>query len=70
MTRLRSLDELFSRKSRQVKALELDVDSLSDEEKLDLMTKEPALVRRPIIEVDGELVVGFDAVRLAQLFDR
>ena len=36
------MDRLFSRKSRAVKKLGLDVDALSDAEKLDLMTQEPA----------------------------
>ncbi len=65
---LRPLDEVFSWKSRRLKALELDAEGLSDEEKLDWMTKEPALVRRPMIDVGEELVVGFNAKRLAEIY--
>ena len=55
------MDQLFSRKSRAVKKLGLDVDSLSDAEKLDLMTQEPALLKRPIVVGGAKPVLGFNA---------
>ena len=68
LLKLRPLDDVFSWKSRRLKALELNAEGLSDDEKLDWMTKEPALVRRPLMDVGGELVVGFDTKRLAELY--
>ena len=68
LLKLVPMDQLFSKKSRQVKLLGLNVDTLTDDEKLDLMAREPAMMRRPIIIAGGEMVVGFDAKRLAQLF--
>ena len=62
------MEHLFSRKSTRLKALNLSVDDLSDTEKLEWMTKEPALLRRPIVVVDDQLVVGFDTGKLDQLF--
>lgn len=67
LLKLIPMDQLFSRKSRRVKALGLDVDALNDVEKLDLMTREPALLRRPIVIAGGSSVVGFDTEKLAGL---
>ena len=52
------MEQLFSRKSRAVKKLGLDVDALSDAEKLDLMTQEPALLKRPIVVGGSDASVG------------
>ena len=68
LLKLQSMEHLFSRKSTRLKALNLSVDELSDTEKLEWMTKEPALLRRPIVVVDDQLVVGFDTGKLEQLF--
>ena len=67
LLKLMPMNQLFSRKSRRVKALGLDVDALTDAEKLDLMTREPALLRRPIVISGGSSVVGFDAEKLEGL---
>ena len=58
------MDKLFSRKSRAVKKLGLDVDALSDAEKLDLMTQEPALLKRPIVVGGSTPVLGYDMAAL------
>ena len=58
------MDQLFSRKSRAVKKLGLDVDALSDDEKLDLMTQEPALLKRPIVVGGSAPVLGYNVEAL------
>ncbi len=58
------MDKLFSRKSRAVKKLGLDVDALSDAEKLDLMSQEPALLKRPIVVGGSTPVLGYDVAAL------
>ena len=40
---------------------------LSDEEALELIRREPSIIRRPIFEIDGEVVVGVDQQRLDRL---
>ena len=70
LLKLIPMDQLFSRKSRRVKALGLDVDALNDVEKLDLMTREPALLRRPIVIAGRSSVEGFDTEKLAGLRSR
>ena len=43
-----------------MKKLGLDVDALSDDEKLDLMTQEPALLKRPIVVGGSTPVLGYN----------
>ena len=50
--------EIFSWRSPSVKKLELDRDALSDDDLVRLMVEEPRLVRRPLLEVGGRLVVA------------
>jgi arsenate reductase-like glutaredoxin family protein len=50
--------EIFSWRSPSVKKMNLNRDELSDEDLIRLMVEEPRLVRRPLVEVDGRLVVG------------
>ena len=54
----RSPAEVFSAKSPSVKALGLEGKALSQEEMLDLMLKEPRLLRRPLVQVGDRLIIG------------
>jgi arsenate reductase len=65
----RSATELFSWKSRRAKALGLQPGQASEDELIQLMLSEPFLIRRPLIVIDGELVIGFDQKRLKQVLD-
>ena len=58
---------LFSERSPSVKKLGIDPAALSDDEKLDWMVKEPRLIRRPFIIVDGTLVVQPKVADLGRL---
>ena len=53
-----SATAMFSVKSPTVKKLGLDVDALSDDEKVQLMVGEPRLIRRPIVVLDGVTYPG------------
>ena len=37
---------------------------LSDDEAIALMQREPNIIRRPIFEIDGEILVGFNQPEL------
>ncbi len=50
--------DIFSWRSPSVKKLGLDRDALSDDDLVRLMVEEPRLVRRPLLDVGGRLVVG------------
>jgi arsenate reductase-like glutaredoxin family protein len=47
---------LYSKRGRQNKVLGIDPETLTDDELIALMAKEPALIRRPSLVVDGELI--------------
>src|SRR5438105_915516 len=47
---------LYSTRGRQNKVLGIDPEKLTDDERIALMAKEPALIRRPTLIIDGELI--------------
>lgn len=63
----RSPQDLLSRKSTRFKELGLEGKELGDEELLELLAREPGLLRRPLVTAGGELVVGLDKDKLAKL---
>ncbi len=62
----RPVSDLFSWKSPSVKALGLGGQQLTDDQMLELMAKEPRLMRRPVVLVDGQLIIGGDVEKLRQ----
>jgi Spx/MgsR family transcriptional regulator len=54
------LRALLSTRTAQYKALGLDRRQVSDAELVELMAKEPRLLRRPILVADDSVVVGYD----------
>ena len=54
----RSPSELFAWRSPSFKALGVAMEALTDEELIPLMLQEPRLIRRPLIQVGEELIVG------------
>jgi arsenate reductase-like glutaredoxin family protein len=63
------LSDVFSWNSPRFKALGLSTDGLNDEALLQLMLKEPRLIRRPLVKV-GErlLIIGGSQQALDQAF--
>ena len=62
----RSASEIFSWRSPSFKAMGLDTGGLGDNDLVRLMLQEPRLIRRPMIKLAGELIVGFDKKALDQ----
>ena len=58
LLRGRLASEMFNPRSPSVKATSLEPDKLSNEELIDLMLKEPRLVRRPVVRIGGEVYSG------------
>ncbi len=50
----------FNRSAPRVRDGEIDCESLTESEALFLMLADPLLIRRPLMEVDGEHRVGFE----------
>ncbi|MDR7435789.1 MAG: ArsC/Spx/MgsR family protein [Armatimonadota bacterium] len=59
--------EVLSYRSPRSKELGSAGRPLTDEEILSAILKEPSLLRRPIIHLAGEVIVGFDRERLEQI---
>jgi arsenate reductase-like glutaredoxin family protein len=52
------LSELLARHSPTLKRMGLAGQELSEAEMLRLMLQEPRLMRRPVVKIDGQLLVG------------
>jgi arsenate reductase-like glutaredoxin family protein len=57
--------EMFNFRSPSFKGLGLDREKLGNEKLVELMLKEPRLVRRPVVRIGNEVLFGADAKRLA-----
>ncbi len=58
------LEKLFNARSTTYRTLKLKEQNLSDTDKISLMAKENLLIKRPVIEFDGKVMVGFDKKEL------
>ncbi len=63
-----SLDLLLNTKGTKYKTLKLKELNLTDAQKVEWLTKENLLIKRPVIEIGTSLVVGFDENRYKELF--
>jgi arsenate reductase len=57
----RPVSDIFATRSPTYKKLGLAGQQLSDDDMLRLMVENPQLIRRPIVQVGDQLVIGFDA---------
>ena len=64
----RSPSEFFSWNSPSFKKLGLNREDLADDELVRLMLEEPRLIRRPLVQVETELVVGSDGKAMERAF--
>ena len=64
LLRGRPVSDIFATRSPTYKKLGLADQSLDDDARLRLMVEYPQLIRRPIVAVGDELVVGLDTARL------
>ena len=60
--------DVFSWRSPSARKLGLDRETVSADELIRLMVGEPRLIRRPLIQVEGRLVVGTDKKAMAEAF--
>ena len=63
----RPLSELFSARSPSIAKLGLDAAAMTEAQMLEWMIKEPRLIRRPLLLVDGKLVVQSKSAELVAL---
>lgn len=58
---------MFNFRSPSFKALSLDREKLSNDQLVELMLKEPRLVRRPVIRVKNKVYFGANSKSLAEI---
>jgi nitrogenase-associated protein len=58
----------FNRSAPQVRDGEIDPGSMATQQAMALLINTPLLIRRPLLVIDGEAVVGFDVTQLNQRF--
>lgn len=61
----RPASEWFNRSAVRVKSGEVDPDRLNPDEAMALLLADPALIRRPLIEAEGQRHVGWEPERIA-----
>jgi nitrogenase-associated protein len=59
------VSDWFNRASPRVKSGEVAPEKVTAIEAVELMLKDPLLIRRPLLEVDGHFDAGFDQDRIA-----
>ena len=59
--------EMFNFRSPSFKKLGLDRENLSDNELIDLMLKEPRLVRRPVVRIGNDVYFSADKSALKSI---
>ena len=59
---------LFNNKGKKYRDLKLKALNLDDEGKIAWMAKENYLLKRPVIEYEGKVIVGFDEEEYKKLF--
>ena len=63
----RPASDMFSFRSPSFKALGLDQSKLSDQDLINLMLKEPRLIRRPIARIGRKVYFGADSKVLSEI---
>ena len=61
------IKDYFSIRSPSFKELNIQLENLNEEEVLNLMLKEPRLIRRPLIFIDGQLIIGTDKLTMLNI---
>ena len=65
----RPIRDVFSFRSPSFKAMGLDPDGLTDDDLIGLMLQEPRLIRRPLVRLGSELIVGANEKSLTAALD-
>ena len=61
--------DMFNFRSPSFKKLDLDREKLSENELLELMLKEPRLIRRPVVKIGRKVYFGATGAVLSELID-
>lgn len=62
------VDTLLNKKGTKYRTLKLKELNLDDEAKKEWLCKENLLIKRPVIELDEKVIVGFDEEKYKEIF--
>ena len=62
------LKVLFNNRGKKYRDLKLKDLNLDDERKIEWLAKENYLIKRPVIEYNGQVIVGFDEDKYKEIF--
>jgi len=62
------VDTLLNKKGTKYRTLKLKELNLDDEAKKEWLCKENLLIKRPVIELDEKVIVGFDEKKYKEIF--
>jgi nitrogenase-associated protein len=61
------VDQWFNPSSPKIKSGEINAESMNEEQALSAMLTDPILIRRPLIEFNGNRLTGFNIVELEKI---
>jgi len=64
-----SIDKLFNNRGTRYRVLKLKELDLDDKGKIEWLAKENMLIKRPVIEYQDQVIVGFDEAFYEQIFN-
>ncbi len=63
-----TMDEIFNKFAPQIKNNQIDLAKIKDQnEAIELMVLEPILIKRPLLEIDGIKICGFDTKQISRI---
>lgn len=61
--------DIFNPFAPQIRDKEIDINSLSKDEAITLMIKNPILIKRPLLDINGVKICGFDIEKINELLN-
>ena len=63
-----SKDDIINKSAPQIKNKEIDITKLSKDELIELMCKNPILIKRPLLTIGNNKICGFDIEKINKTF--
>ena len=61
--------DMFNPFAPQIRDKEIDINTLSKDEDINLMIKNPILIKRPLLDINGVKICGFDIEKINELLN-
>lgn len=63
------IKDIFNPFAPQIRDKEIDISKLSKDEAINLMIKNPILIKRPLLDINGVKICGFDIEKINELLN-